>query len=56
MPPHDDTLGAYPVLDMRPRDAARLAEAPHPPIAAVTYRPQARLDGVSNPLAPYRRA
>ncbi len=64
MPPLDDTKNAYPAIDLRPREAARLAEHPHPPIVSAHPdqwpRPYGvvlpRLQGDANPHAPHRRA
>jgi len=60
--PLDESKAAYPPIDLRPRDAARLAEQPHPPIVShpdqwqrpygVALRPL----GEANPHAPHRRA
>ena len=61
--PLDESKTTYPAMDLRPRDAARLAEQSHPPIAAHPdqwQRPYGvalpRLYPDSNPLAPHRRA
>jgi hypothetical protein len=61
--PLDESKTTYPPMDLRPRDAARLAERPCPPIAAHPdqwQRPYGvvlpRLHPDPNPLAPHRRA
>ncbi len=62
--PSDKSKTAYPPMDLRPRDAARLAEQPHPPIAAAHPDQWPRPYGVSlprlhpdpNPYTPHRRA
>ena len=60
----DESKTAYPPMDLRPRDAARLAQQPHPPVAAVHpdqwVRPYGavlpRLHTEPNPYMPHRRA
>lgn len=61
--PSDESKTSYPAMDLRPRDAARLAEQPCPPVATHPdqwQRPYGivlpRLHGEPNPLAPHRRA
>ena len=59
--PLDESKTAYPAMDLRPRDAARLAQQPHPPIAETHPDQWARPYGVrlqteANPHAPHRRA
>jgi len=64
MPLDESKTASYPPMDMRPRDAARLAQQPHPPVAAAHPDQWARPYGVSlprlhtdpNPHAPHRRA
>jgi hypothetical protein len=60
----DESKTTYPPMDLRPRDAARLAQQPHPPIAA-THPDQwpspygntlPRLHAEPNPYTPHRRA
>ncbi len=61
--PLDESKSAYPAMDMRPSEAARLAQQPHPPIAAHPDQWQKpygvvlpRLYPDPNPHAPHRRA
>ncbi|MGZ3297734.1 MAG: hypothetical protein ACXU8U_01355 [Asticcacaulis sp.] len=64
MPPLDSSPPAYPPIDLRPCDAARLAQQPYPPIAGVVHPDQwmrpygqtiSRLEA-PNPHTPHRRA
>ena len=66
MPPFDETTSIYPPIDLRPREAARLAERPCPPIAGAADHPDQwvrpygaalpRLHTEATPHLPHRRA